>query len=216
MTVNFSACSKEVVCVSIGANLLLPIAHRFTRCLLDAIETDVERIIKSHLNKDIGFCTDADLQVIGTCAELIKAENIDCAKKAGLGWRVFDVAGATVGVLFLWTGLASEIGGYSILLFLPVLSVSAVAVFRSLRWYSRMRLTIWCVKWFVHIRRRFTDRLTKEMREVEDNENILNTLGANLDSVISAKPTAHMHRTSPSPPSVPGRPVPSMPQSPTP
>ncbi len=121
---NFVAHASDVVCVSIGANLLLPVAPAIMSRFFSGIEVDPDKIIANNFSEELrSYIKDDDIRRIGKRAVAIKRRQEKGENSPGLFWRVLDVVFALVGVFLLWSGWVDcpAVAKWSPLLFLPVL-----------------------------------------------------------------------------------------------
>lgn len=122
---NFVAHASDVVCVSIGANLLLPVAPAIMSRFFSGIEVDPDKIIANNFSEDLqSYLTDDDLKNIGAKAVAIShRQQAGQNNTPGLFWRVLDVCFAAFGVFLLWSGWINDgrVAPWSPVLFLPVL-----------------------------------------------------------------------------------------------
>lgn len=121
---NFVAHASDVVCVSIGANLLLPVAPTIMSRFFSGIEVDPDKIIEQNFSEELrSYIKDDDIRRIGKRAVMIKRRQDKGASAPGLFWRVLDVVFASIGVLLLWSGWVDRpaVAKWALLLFLPVL-----------------------------------------------------------------------------------------------
>lgn len=121
---NFIAHVSDVVCVSIGANLLLPVAPTIMSRFFSGIEVDPDRIIEQNFSEELrSYIKDDDIRRIGKMAVAIKRRQDKGEKSPGLLWRVLDVLFALIGVFLLWSGWVDcpAVAKWAPLLFIPVL-----------------------------------------------------------------------------------------------
>ena len=138
------ACASEVVCVSIGTNLLLPVAPSIMGRFLKGIEVDPATIIKKRFADVKKHIDDADLRKIGEIASAITSRKDRCNETPGLGWRLLDIGFAAVGVFLLWSGWAKDktIAAWHPLLFLPAAIAAGYPFACFLSALGRMNLAI--------------------------------------------------------------------------
>lgn len=122
---DFVSYASDVVCVSIGANLLLPVAPAIMSRFFRGIEVDPDKIVDQNFSEDIqSYLTDKDLGKIGSKAVSIsRRQQLGQNDVPGLFWRVLDVGFAILGVFLLWSGWVADkcIAPWIPLLFLPVI-----------------------------------------------------------------------------------------------
>lgn len=178
---NFNACAPEVVCVAVGANLLFPIAWRFTSALTRALSTDAARIVTKKFRRYKRHIRDSDVETIGLCAELIRQEQRDARRgQPRLYWILLDTLGVAAGVIALWTGAAKYVGAYSALFFLPIYLAVIVGTAQSLRWFLCLQMTVWSVKWIAHLRRIDASRKESYRRATEEQDKLIKDFGLSL------------------------------------
>ena len=140
--------AADVVCVSIGANLLLPAAPAILDRLLGRIEVNPEKIARRNFQSLGRFVLDADLEKIARRVNRIKTVQKRCQEAPGLVWRVSEFVAACAGVFLLWAGWVDDprVAPYSGLLLVP----AVFAVVRPFLCYAGQRVLLWlCVKWIV-------------------------------------------------------------------
>lgn len=169
----FTKHASEVVCVSIGANLLLPIASTILSNLLSGIKTDPTAIVQENFTnqKLFKFITDSDLKKIGKRAAKIDFLRESCKNKQGLWSLVFEFVAAFVGLFLLWSGWVDDenIAPYCGLLCLPPV-FEVVPPFMRYLWL-RFRLYL-CVKCIV-LTARFRGWMeSRSQRKSESEDNI--------------------------------------------
>lgn len=116
--------ASEVVCVSIGANLLLPVAPTIMGRFFSGIEVDPDKIIEQNFSEELrSYIKDGDIRRIGKSAVAIKRRQDKGYDSPGLFWRVMDVVFALIGVVLLWTGWIDHpfVARKTLWLFSPVL-----------------------------------------------------------------------------------------------
>ncbi len=121
---NFAAHASDMVCASIGANLLLPVAPTIMSRFFSGIEVDPDKIIEQNFSEELrSYIKDDDIRRIGKRAVAIKRRQDKGENSPGLFWRVLDVVFASVGVFLLWSGWVDcpAVAKCTPLLFLPVL-----------------------------------------------------------------------------------------------
>lgn len=135
---NFINHASEVVCVAIGANLLLPVAPSILKKYLDCVDTSASNIIKTKFKGVADFLHDEDFKLIGVACKKVEDRRSRCNCKPGLKWYAAEILMAVLGVFLLWSNWVEQpiIAAWCPLLFLPV--VFAVAwpygCYAWLRW----------------------------------------------------------------------------------
>lgn len=121
--------ASEVVCVAIGANLLLPIVPSILRNMMSSIETDPEKIAKTKFKDLIEYISEDDLKHVGKVAKTVQAKIEECRCGQGWGWKTAELATAAFGVFMLWSNWIKEpfMAKWCIVLFLPPIAVVAIA-----------------------------------------------------------------------------------------
>lgn len=120
---NFVAHASEVVCVSIGANLLLPVAPAIMNRFFSGIEVDSDKIVEQNFGEELcAYIREEDLRRIGKRAVAIKRRQSEGKDSPGLFWRTIDVLFAMAGVFLLWSGWIDipVVAKWGLLLFMPV------------------------------------------------------------------------------------------------
>lgn len=156
---NFGSHASELVCVAVGMNLLFPAAPSFYRRFLKNVETDPKKLYRQHFVVFKGDLTTEEAKRIG-----IKAKAVDdkrCAECGNWVWTTLELSAVVFGCLSLWCGLVDKIGGWSILLFLPVVSMIA--------W-------TWVCSWLC---KRGLNRTIDEIRESVKNRSIEENVSQN-------------------------------------
>lgn len=95
--------ASEVVCVSIGANLLLPMAPGILRRFLEDIETDPGKIVQTEFAGVADCLCEKDLKAIGVACQKVEKRKSECACASGRYWRYSEVLSAFIGVFILWS-----------------------------------------------------------------------------------------------------------------
>lgn len=140
---DLSSHASEVVCVSIGANLLLPAAPSILSKLLVGIDTNPKHIVSRTLVKNTGL-TDyvmcKDFETIGRLASNINSIRERCDRMPGLVWKTIDFMSAFLGFFLLWSGWVGDphVSKWCGLLILP----SVFAVLRPFVIYLFFRLRL--------------------------------------------------------------------------
>ena len=120
---NFVAHASEVVCVSIGANLLLPVAPAIMSRFFSGIEVDSDKIVEQNFSDELcAYIREENLRRIGKRAVAIKRRQSEGNDSPGLFWRFVDVLFAMAGVFLLWSGWIDipVMAKWGLLLFMPV------------------------------------------------------------------------------------------------
>ena len=103
-----AANAANLVCVSIGANLLLPVAPSIMSRFFKGIEIDGEKIVTENFNDVRKYVCEEDVAEIGTLASSVERRREDCTNDPGLAWRIIDVVFAVLGILILWSGWTKD------------------------------------------------------------------------------------------------------------
>ena len=115
---DFGKHASELVCVAVGMNLLFPAAPSFYKRFLKNVETDPAKIYRDNFAMFKGDLTSDEARRIG-----IKAKAVDDRRNAESGhwvWITLELSAVVLGCLSLWCGIVDKIGGWSVVLFLPV------------------------------------------------------------------------------------------------
>lgn len=189
---DFIAHASDVVCVSIGANLLLPVAPAIMSRFFSGIEVDPDRIIEQNFSEELrSYIRDDDIRRIGKMAVAIKRRQYRGENFPGLLWRILDVMFALIGVFLLWSGWVDcpAVAKWALLLFLPVLVAAgwpflcyiyAIVYLKGLIKFAAFRawFTAFCA-WFTAFRAQFS--------KVCDKNNVADSDTEIADFVAKAK-----------------------------
>lgn len=121
--VDHVANAANLVCVAIGANLLLPVAPSIMGRFFDGIEIDADKIVTNKFGDVRKYVCEDDIADIGTIASSVKRRREACQKNPGLLWRIVDVLFAVAGIVLLWLGWTKDetVAAWCPILFLPLL-----------------------------------------------------------------------------------------------
>ena len=121
--VDHVANAANLVCVAIGANLLLPVAPSIMGRFFDGIEIDADKIVTNKFGDVRKYVCEDDIADIRTIASSVKRRREACQKNPGLLWRIVDVLFAVAGIVLLWLGWTKDetVAAWCPILFLPLL-----------------------------------------------------------------------------------------------
>lgn len=114
--------ASEVVCVAIGANLLLPVAPNILKKYLEYVDTSASNIIKTKFVGLTDYLSDDDFKAMAIACKKVD----DCRKRCncpqGMKWCYAELITVPVGVFLLWSNWIENptIATWCPLLFLPV------------------------------------------------------------------------------------------------
>lgn len=154
---DFIAHASDVVCVSIGANLLLPVAPAIMGMFFRGIEVDADKIVEQNFTEDLQFyIEDEDLKKIGKKAVSVKRKQDIGCNAPGLFWRVMDVVFAAIGLFLLWSGWIKNehVAFWCPLLFFPAL------VAAGWPFLCYLVAQVW-LRWYIHTARCHAKRKKK-------------------------------------------------------
>lgn len=145
MPFNTAKHASDVICVSIGLNLLFPFIPKVAQALLADIVTDPKEIVKNHFLNPKTVSED-DLRRIGEVARAI--DRARAARKnhnAPPNWlRGLYIAFVFVGIFLLWSGYVDDFNGWCAILLAPpviVVAVSGVSCFvRRKQFFHRIKV----------------------------------------------------------------------------
>lgn len=144
MTFDTAKYASDVVCVSIGLNLLFPFVPKVSQVLLADIVTDPKEIVRGRFSKQ-ETVSEEDLRKIGEVARKInRAREAYHNRNAPPIWlRIVYTVFVLAGIFLLWSGYVDEFKGWCIVLLTPPFAVvvvsTVVCLVRRIQFSNRIK-----------------------------------------------------------------------------